>query len=262
MHITTLERLDRLAEGSTVNVQGYDWTKTGDALVRNGEALPLLSFRGLAEARQITDASAALDESLPAWRRSGDTWYLIVKEDTTAEGYLTITFDRGRYHNIDTYPINTINNMTLPRSTPDIDPAQWLLAVNAITERLMPDAFFGVTEGVTGGLIDALHVHAKDHPDLDALLVEHNVGRSRKGEVTVTARGTAEVKAEQFGNVEVDGTPTVNWKFRYDYPTRTNVTDPCLCVSFDEGLYKTRLPMNVVSEEHATVCTEDDCINK
>lgn len=262
MHITTLERLDRLANGTKVAIAGHDWTKVDEGLERNGETLPLLSFRSLAEGRQITDNTDAPTD-LPAWRRGGDTWYYVLKEDPVSEGYLTVIFDgRGNFYGMETYPLNNINSFTVPRTTPTLNEGAWTAAAYALADRLLPDTFLGSGVAASSGLIEALHDHAKDHPELDLILVEHNVGRVRKGEVTVTARGTAEVKAEQFGNVEVDGNPTVNWKFRYDYPAITNVTDPCLCLSFNDALYRARLPQNVLTDEHAMECTEDDCVNK
>ena len=263
MQITTLERLDRIPVGQPVYVQDQEWERVADGLTREGQTLPLVSFRAYAEAGRIRHGEGFAPGELPQWRHQGAHTYLIVGEEPGTDGYMTITFESGNFYNVETYPYTTMFGMREGPSayTPTFD--AWSRAMKAFTDRYMPVNFLGSGQAVaSGGLIDALHAYAIEHPDLDALLAEHNVGRVRSGEVTVEAKGRAKVTADQFGNIEVDGEPEVGWKFRYDYPATASVTEPCLCSTFNEVFFKARLPQNLVSEEHKVTCSETDCVNK
>lgn len=263
MRITTMERLDRVPVGQQVYVDTEVWRRTEEGLSLNGTTLPLIAFRAFAEDGKLRDTEGIAPGDLPQWRHIGAVDYLVVGEEPSTDGYMTVSFNRGAYTGVETYPHDTIINMQQGPGGYGIDHDQLIVAFREFNRRYMPIDFLGGGEAkATGGLIDALHVYAADHPDLDEVLVEHHVGRKRSGEVTVEARGRSRVTADQFGGVEVDGEPEVGWKFTYNYSATTPVTEPCLCSTFNEEFFRLRLPVNTTSEEHRFTCSETDCVNK
>lgn len=256
MRISTMEQLDRIPVGGEVLVRGSTWTRSEEGLTQNGITLPLLSFRGFAETGELRSSSGF--DTLPVWRSSGGVSWLVVGEDPGGTGYVCIRFDYNNFQRIE-----ILSYAYLERQSTSLDYVPdrqaWEQGTVALLDLVQP-SFLGTP--LTGDLIDALHSYATEHNDLDPVLAEYGVGRLRRGEIEVVANGTAKVPAEHFVGVEIEEEPVVKWKFTYTVPVTSNITDPCLCIAFDEADYQIRLPQNVEDEEHSFTCTEKDCVNK
>lgn len=262
MEIRTLERLDRVPIGEIVEVGTTNWTRQADGLESaSGEVLPLMAFKGYAQNGEL---KVPTEVQLGAWRTYDDHYYLVVAVDPFSDDVIALCWRHGMFSSVVEVGQQMASRWSVSRQGPgDVPPAQWALGIMALRNKLLPAVpWLGQQhQDVGSGLLAALHTMAAQTPGLDEVLIAHHVGRSRTGEVTVSAKGTAKVDSSLFGGIEVDDTE-VGWKFGYTFASVAPITDPCLCATFDEAKFKVRLPASVLFEEHTVSCSESDCVNK
>lgn len=265
MYVCTLEHLDRLPLDSKVLVNSTVFTKAADGLVDGeGHTIPFTAFEKAATSFNIHTGDD------PGWKPGTwlsyhRTWYYVLGVDAASGGYVVAQFgDSGELIGVPIHPYEAIASSSVQAPGFATTVIDWRAVITTALNIYLGVPFLGgAAVVVTPALVDALHVYAADNPTLDPVLHEHGVGRMRKGVVTVSATGLAGVTPEMFGGGVEVGDVQVAWGFTYNYDAVAKMSDPCLCVSFDERLFNTRLPLQVRGNpEWSLWCTEDDCINK